>query len=278
MLKEIADLKVSYEVAGDGYPLVLLHSGSTDLLTWEDMIPHLAKRFRVYRVDLRGYGSTVRPPQPRLSFDVWTEDLVRFLDSFGIERAALAGWSLGGDIIINFAERYPERVSQLVLIGVMSPLSHAPSAGWQARARLALNGASMAQIVEQTFESTKRTLSTHTQKNRPDALERVRQTLLRNHPMTYVELVESLDGLPALAPKLGAITCPTLVLVGDEDVGTSVESAEGVNKAIPRSYMKIIPNCGHCYPYEQAELTSGAMIDFLTAFGSPGGGRLTKAS
>ena len=57
-----------------------------------------------------------------------------------------------------------------------------------------------------------------------------------------------------------------LILVGDADARTPVAMSEDLNAAIPNSYMKIIPNCGHFYGYEQPELICRVMINFLKAF------------
>lgn len=70
MFKRIADLNVHYEVQGEGAPLVLLHGGGSRAQTFEEMVPILAKAWRVYTFDMRGFGDTERPPEPKLSYDV----------------------------------------------------------------------------------------------------------------------------------------------------------------------------------------------------------------
>ena len=117
MFKQIGDLNVSYEVHGDGYPLILLHGGGARARSFEDMVPILAKQFTVYTYDQRGFGETVRPPEPALSSDQWREDALQFMDSFELEKVALGGWSLGAATALNFALAYPQRVSHLILIG-----------------------------------------------------------------------------------------------------------------------------------------------------------------
>ena len=266
MFTDVGLLKVRYSVQGEGKPLLLLHSGSTDLDTWEEMIPDLAKYFTVYRMDLRGFGLTSRSAEPRLSIEVWTDDLRAFMDRLGVSEAALVGWSLGGAIILKFAALYPERVRELILLGSLSPLANSDFAGWRLRARLASDGVTVQEMVEQTFESTKMTLSPHTREKNPAAVEKVRQTLLRNQPLTYIELVDAMKEIPSLKPALDVIRAPTLILVGDSDIGTPISSAEDLNKALPSSFLKIIPDCGHCYPYEQPAATSKAIVEFIRAF------------
>ena len=263
MFREIGDLRVHYDVRGDGDALMLVHGGGADSQTWEEMVPHLAGEYNVYTFDLRGFGRTVRPPDPKVSLDLWAEDVYRFMASFGLKKASFAGWSLGGAVILNLAARQPNAVSKLILIGTPSPLRPLDRSGFDRRQKMAESGASIEEIVEETFEFTKNAFSPHTLKNNPNAVEKIRQALLRNEPSDYSEMVKVIGTIPELAPKLGSIKHPTLIIVGDADARTPVEMANDLHKAIEQSYVKTIPRCGHFYGYEQPELTSRAIIDFL---------------
>ena len=267
MFARIRDLKVYYNVRGNGHPLILLHGGGSDSQTWDDMLPYLAEHFKVYEMDLRGFGQTVRKPAPHLSLDLWTSDLHDFMDSLGLDRAALAGWSLGGAIGISFAALYPKRVSHLILIGTPGPTVVLNLSGFRERTRLVRNGATMQEVIEKTFEFTKSSMSPYTIENNSSAVEKAKQALLRNSPSNYAEMVEALGDLN-LGPKLSAITCPTLILVGDADSRTPLAASEELNRGISQSYVKIIPNCGHQYAYEQPETVAAAMLEFLATFGA----------
>ena len=262
---DISDLKVRYHVSGEGYPLILMHGGGTRSDTGEEMIPILAKEFKVYTYDQRGTGGTIKPPTPPLSYDLWSDDLLKFMDAFDLKKVVLAGWSRGGAISLNFMVHYPERVSHLILIGAGSP--RRPSSdrsGFMERIRLAEAGLSADEIVEQTFEFSKNAFSPYTIEHNPAALEKLKKDLKAQDPKTYAEGLSI--GRQEIGDKLGNIQCPTLILVGDADARTPVEMSEDLNKAIPNSFMKIIPNCGHFYGYEQPEFTSRSMINFLKAF------------
>ena len=101
MFKQVGDLNIHYEVQGDRYPLVLLHGGGSRAQTFEEMVPILSKSFHVYTFDMRGFGETKRPPEPKLSHELWRADLLRFLDAFGLEKVVLGGWSLGGGVSLD---------------------------------------------------------------------------------------------------------------------------------------------------------------------------------
>ena len=102
-----------YDETGEGPPLVLLHEGVVDSRIWEPVVPLLAERHRVIRYDQRGFGRSPKPDGPYSLVD----DLVAVLDAAGLDKAALAGASRGGNISLATAVERPERVSTLILLG-----------------------------------------------------------------------------------------------------------------------------------------------------------------
>jgi pimeloyl-ACP methyl ester carboxylesterase len=267
MFTQVNDCNVHYEVSGEGKPLILVHGTGADAQSFEDMIPILSKDFKVYAYDMRGFGETIRPTQVPLSDTLWADDLAGLMGELGVEQAALAGWSLGGIVAMEFALRYPQMVSHLILIGSGSPLPTSTPmdrSGFETRRKLAEEGASIEEIVEKTFEFSKGAYSPHVVQNKPEALEKLRQTLLRNDPKSYADVIKATRS--DFGPKLGEIGHPTLIIVGEDDTRTPVEMSEGLNKAIPNSYMKVIENCGHFYGFEQPEETCRVMMNFLKRF------------
>ena len=267
MFKEIGDLKVHYEMWGDGSPLILLHGGQMRLKSWKEMVPMLAREFRVYAYDVRGHGETVRPPGPQPTHDSWVEDLYGFMGSFGIKKAAVAGWSMGGAIGLSFAIKYPGMLSHLILLGAGASLvPFKDRSMWEERRRLKEAGVSGEEIIARTLSLTKSRFSPDAEKENPRALEKVRDMLAAHYSMPLDQISIPQAERPDIGPKLGDIQCPTLVIIGDADTLTPISASESLNAAIPNSYMKIIPNCGHCYGYEQPELTAQVMTTFLKAF------------
>ncbi|MEV0112318.1 alpha/beta hydrolase [Streptomyces sp. NPDC050844] len=97
---------------GNGLPLILLHPGVADSRIWDGILPRLTERHRVIRYDARGYG---RSPAPTAAFSL-AEDLGAVLDHFRIDRAVLAGSSMGGATAISLALDDPARVAGLALV------------------------------------------------------------------------------------------------------------------------------------------------------------------
>jgi 3-oxoadipate enol-lactonase len=109
---EVNGARLWYDEAGSGPALLLLHGGLGDSGLWEPVVPLLAERFRVIRTDLRFFGRSTGPAAPWS----WHDDVVGVLDALAIERAALAGLSLGGRLATEIALDHPDRISALALV------------------------------------------------------------------------------------------------------------------------------------------------------------------
>lgn len=109
---DVGGARLFAESAGEGPPLVLVHGLASDHGAWDDVVGALVRRRRVIRYDLRGYGRSSDPERRRFRH---AEDLGAVLDAFGVERADVAGASMGGSIALNFALDQPGRVRRLVL-------------------------------------------------------------------------------------------------------------------------------------------------------------------
>ena len=268
MFTEVGDCNFYYEVSGEGPPLVLVHGTGGDCRGFDDVVPILNQQFKVYIYDMRGHGKTVRMSDAPLSDDIWADDLAALMQRLELPSAAIAGWSLGGLIAMNFVLRHPEMASSLLLMGSRSPLPSSAlgdRSGFAVRLKMAAEGATIEEIVEATFEFSLGAYSPHTVQNNPEAVEKLRRSLLRNDPKSYAELIGATRA--DTATRLGEIECPTLIVVGEDDARAPVGQAEGLSAAIPNSYMKIIQRCGHFYGFEQPEETCRIITGFLRAFG-----------
>ncbi|KON90067.1 hydrolase [Sporosarcina globispora] len=101
-----------FEITGNGHPVVLIHSGGTDLRLWTFLAPLLSKKYKVIAFDGRGAGKSPSP----LKDTNYVEDVLTLMDYLELKQATIIGHSMGGQIATDFALNYPERVSKLVLL------------------------------------------------------------------------------------------------------------------------------------------------------------------
>jgi pimeloyl-ACP methyl ester carboxylesterase len=111
---ELPGVQLNYEVNGDGPPLVLVHGSAVDGHTWDEVVPELARDYRVIVYDRRGYGRSTH--KPVRDHRVHAADLVAVLERVAGGPAAVVGWSSGGSIALAVATQHPDLVSSLVVV------------------------------------------------------------------------------------------------------------------------------------------------------------------
>ncbi len=112
----MSDIQHHYIEQGQGQPLILLHGNGENLDYFEHQIPFFANQYHVIAIDTRGHGKSPRGDKP-FTIKQFAEDLKAFMDSKGIDKAILLGFSDGGNIALTFALKYPERVEKMILNG-----------------------------------------------------------------------------------------------------------------------------------------------------------------
>lgn len=116
---DCSGVKIAYAIYGvaDGEPLMLLHNNGGSMHSFDgNLLPEVAKHFKVITFDCRGYGQSDRG-EGRLTFVNMAEDMVQMLDYFGIDKINLFGFSDGGNLAYVFAVAHPDRVKSLVAMG-----------------------------------------------------------------------------------------------------------------------------------------------------------------
>jgi pimeloyl-ACP methyl ester carboxylesterase len=112
-------VKISYEVSGEGFPLILIHANPFDRRLWIYQVAHFSTFFRTVNIDLRGYGFSDKPASPT-SIVQMTEDILGVCRQEGITEAVIAGISVGGVIALQLGLDHPEIFKALILVGCSS--------------------------------------------------------------------------------------------------------------------------------------------------------------
>src|SRR5208337_1196742 len=112
----VDDKKVHYIEKGNGKPIILIHGFLYHTVMWKKNIDALAEKFKVYAIDLWGWGYSERLKEKEYSFERYGKQIVGFMDALNIKKATLVGQSMGGGISVYVAAHYPERVDRLILV------------------------------------------------------------------------------------------------------------------------------------------------------------------
>ena len=179
---------------------------------------------------------------------------------------------MGGYAAFAFYRKYADRVQALILADTR-PQPDTPEAkqGRENTAHTALREG-VAGIAQGLIP---RMLAPSTVQQRPKVVDRVRQIMLSTSVNGYIGDLRGLASRPDSTPTLSRITCPTLVIVGDQDALTPPADAQLMAKAIPHASLKIIAKAGHLSPIEQPRAFNLAVRSFVGALNPAGqrGGR-----
>lgn len=256
----VNNARLYHEIAGDGFPLVLIHAGISDHRMWDDQIAIFAKRYKVVRYDVRGFGRSAMPEGE--SFSV-IEDQRLLLDALGIERACAMGVSMGGGIALNFAIAHPEMVAALVLVA--SGLPGAPASETVLQRRALINTAVEAGDRLKLLDLMVDLWADGVEHRAPPSVrERVREMFRDNMSLLFLKNVPQQDSPWKAIDRLAEIRAPTLIIVGDRDQPDLLENAELLASGIAGARKVVIPGAAHMVNMERPQEFNRIVLDFLT--------------
>ena len=246
---------------GAGAPPTLVFSNSlgTDFRIWDRLLERLddliEQPLRIVRYDKRGHGLSEAPADPYV-MDDHVGDLAALLDHLEIEQAVICGLSVGGIIAQGLTDRYPRRVSGLILNDTAHKIG--PPAMWDDRIAKIREGGIEA-LAEPILE---RWFSKDMHQNKPVELAGWRSMLVRTPVAGYLGTSAAIrDSDMTEAAK--SISVPTLCVVGDEDGSTPPDLMRELTALIPGARLEVIQGAGHLPCIEKPEVLAGLMAGFL---------------
>jgi 3-oxoadipate enol-lactonase len=248
----------------DGAPvLVLANPIGTTRAIWAAQVPVLQRHFRLLRFELRGHGEAgARSPAPAGPYSMAElgTDVLGLMRDYGVTTAAYCGISIGGMIGLWLAANAPERISSLVVCcAAITPMPSRQA--WLDRAAL-VRSAGMAAISEMT---PPRWFTADFIARQPAAVSAVLDMLLGTDPQGYAGCADAIADLDLnpLAPALGAIKAPTLVLAGAEDPAAPPWQGARTALGITDSRLTVIRGTSHLAPYQTPGPVTAAILGHL---------------
>lgn len=257
---EVGGLRIAYERAGAGPPLVLLHGYVGDGPTlWRPQLDSLSDDFTVIAWDAPGAGASSDPPE---SFGIagYADALAGFVTGLGLESPHVAGLSFGGILAIAFHGRHPDVASTFILASAY--------AGW--------SGSLPAEVVTQRLQQAMALSELSPDEfvaallptmfsdgTPPETVDAFGESMRAVHPAGFRAMARaSAENVREVLPR---INVPTLLVYGDQDVRAPLPVAEDLHRSIAGSTLVLVPGAGHISNLEAPEAFDRTVRAFLHA-------------
>lgn len=249
------------DTGGDLPAVVMSHGFLMDHEMFAPQVEVLRDRYRVITWDLRHHGQTHSAEEP---FSIWdaVNDLVAILDSLGVDRATMCGFSFGGWISTRFALAHPGRTSALVVLDSYERMEDPETRA----SYLAFKDVVVSQGFNDEIVETFRGLLFH-----PEFDSSVWVGKWRGRsPLSRGYVYDAMFGRDDINDRLGEITCPALVVHGEANPANPAEVSEELVRRLGNARpLVVVPGAGHTSNLEQPAAVNAALLAFLAVVDNP---------
>ncbi len=260
-----------YQTAGapDTPPIVFIHGHATSHFTWRHQVAALQAEFRVFAPDLLGFGRSDKPRDVAYVVELWTAQIIAFLESAVGRPALLAGNSLGGLIAARVADERPDLVSSLALIASAGAASYLQSSLVNfpfllMRAPL-VGRALFDTLVQRRFVewNIRHRLYANPAAITPEVIDHYRECFFapENREIVFEVTKQFYDFVmdDAMARR---ITQPTLLIWGERDTFVPPLRGRQLVRVIPNARLEVLSNASHCPQEDQPEQVNALLRTF----------------
>ena len=279
-------VSIAYGEKGKGKPLILVHGIGSWCYSWRHCIEPLSQHFRVICFDAKGYGFSEKPEYPELAGHQLVE-LERIIRAACHEPAVIVAESLGALASLGVVQAHPELCARLVLINVPIFPKRLPNQGMRSLSDLPLELIRIADnlrlaylfapLVRAIVRVERREVLVDWSAVTPEEVYWITYPYIYL-PGSVAKLTEELqlaareierlqqnqpNLISKIQDKLATITCPTLILWGDQDRWFPATDGEKLRECICGSKLQILPNCGHDASAGCPDAVNSAILEFL---------------
>jgi len=251
--------KIYYETSGNGPAVVLLHGFLCDGSLFRHQVAALQTSYRLLNIDLRGHGRSGPAEGPFSVYDL-VDDVCAVLDAEAVGSAVWVGLSLGGFVALRAALTQPRRVRALVLMGTEAGAQSGLKKMQDWGLKLALKTVGPKPVVPAVLSAM---LGKTSMRTKPALVEEYRRQFLAMRVDSVCLGIDAAMQRDDLVGHLQAIRCPTLVLVGDEDVPLPIARSTLICDGITGATLGVIAGAGHLSAIEQPTAVNEEMRLFM---------------
>ncbi|HEY8206346.1 MAG TPA: alpha/beta fold hydrolase [Myxococcaceae bacterium] len=258
---KIRGARLSYLERGRGSPVVFSHGYLWSGRMFDAQVAALESRFRCIAFDHRGQGHS-EVTESGYHMDELAEDAAALIKSLGAAPCHYVGLSMGGFVGMRLAARRPELIRSLSLLET----SASPESLFNVLRYRMLGVVAQVAGVKPVAGMAMRSMFGRkflTDPSRSALRAEQRRLLMGNSLQGMLRTLRGIIERPTVEGELSSIRCPTLVIVGEQDVATVPAKAERIHALIPGSRLVVIPGAGHTSTVEEPEAVNAALVPFL---------------
>lgn len=252
-LARVNGMTMYYEMHANGDPLLLLHGGLGFAGEWDPFIPAFSERFQVFALDSRGHARSDNPAG-ELSYRAMSDDVATLIEILALDRVSVVGNSDGAQIALELGLRYPQLIDRLVVCAGGTRASDAYQEAW-----LELGIDRSGHVDFDVFESVMGEETIDVLRERHASRGDAHRWMVLTRQLARMWKTP----LEYAASDFGRIDAPVLLMLGDRDQFITVEENVEMHRALPRSELAVIPGSDHGIPFDNAELCTRMVLDFL---------------
>jgi len=262
LLTEANNTIISYYDIGEGVtPIIFLHGFPFNKSMWKGQIDFLKTTNRIIAIDIRGFGKST-DEESTLSIDLFSEDLLAFMDKLNIKKAIICGLSMGGFISLNAIKRFPDRFKALILCDTncLADTAEIKKNRYKTIEQINIEG-----TTEFNEKFTKSVFHPDSIELKSEVFENLRSVVFANTKTIITAGLTALAERKETCSALENINVPTLIICGKQDEVTPLAQSEFLLQHIKNAQLKIIDNAGHVANLEQPEEFNKYIFDFLNS-------------
>ncbi len=259
---------IRYDVRGDGPPLVLVHGTPWSSFCWRRVIPRFSQRWKVYCYDLLGYGQSEKREGQDVSLGMQGRILAELLDHWRLDRPYVVGHDFGGTTVLRTHLIERREFKRIVLI---DPVALAPW-GFPFFAHVKKYEEAFRDVPDYIHEAIvaayvrDATFSPMNEEVLAGILEpwlgpTGRRAFYRQMAQADQSFTDEME------PGYGGITCPVLILWGEEDRWIPVSTGQRLRQMIPTAEFRPIPGAGHLVHEDAPEAVTSHLVEFFASDG-----------
>ena len=251
-------------LSGAGPALILLHGVGLNQSIWAEQVKAFVHSHQVITYDLLGHGRSAAVPE-NARLGNWVNQFENLVEELKLERFSLVGFSFGGMIAQAYTSKHSDRIEKLVLMSTVYDRNEQERAGVLTRLEVAQREGPRAIIAA----ALSRWFSAEFAAEYPVVMQSYERMLRNNDLASFLAAYNCfVTGDKQLADMVSGISCPTLVMTGELDSGSTPDMARRLAATIPSARCILIPQARHMMPVERPDEVNSVLRHFLNG-GSP---------